>query len=219
MTNYDNMKGSDNDDTKCPCCNNPWAAATAEFFCKMCDEDEAEPEKMTDPIDFDDTISPSDNFYIHSNKKWMDDNPIPSGYPNWNTFLILSSQSQERLKDLLNDNDKEEVEVEVEGKDGDNDEGNCDADKVSAFYSSAMDEESIERAGIASLEPVLELVERTFRAATKVKESATKDEKLAASAEVATCLGEMLAMYGISAFFNICKFSIMRFCSEIVLYL
>jgi len=203
VTNYDNMKGSDNDDTKCPCCNNPWAAATAEFFCKMCDEDEAEPEKLTDPIDFDDTISPSDNFYIHSNKKWMDDNPIPSGYPNWNTFLILNSQSQERLKDLLNDNDKEEVEVEVEGKDGDNDEGNCDADKVSAFYSSAMDEESIERAGIASLEPVLELVERTFRAATKVKESATKDEKLAASAEVATCLGEMLAMYGISAFFNI----------------
>jgi len=186
------------DGTKCPCCNNPWAAATGDLFAKMCvacDDDDDANKKGTEPkgldlTDFDPAISPADNFYTHSNKRWMDKNPIPVGHSSWNTFLILHAQSQERLRDLLTDGD------------GDGD-GDREFEKVGAFYSAAMDEEAIEKAGVGSLEAVLELVERTYRAATAVRESATTEDGLLASAEVATCLGEILAKYGVSAFFNI----------------
>ena len=36
-----------------------------------------------------------------SNGGWMKSNPIPPEYPNWNTFLALHTQNQERLKVML----------------------------------------------------------------------------------------------------------------------
>lgn len=209
MSNESNIKTTtkheENDDgTKCPCCNNPWAAATGDLFAKLCEacnddeDDETKEVNSFDPNNIDNAISPSDNFYMHSNGVWLEKNPIPSGYPNWNTFLILHTKSQERLRDLL-------VDGKEEGKDGG---GGGDAKKVAAFYAAAMDEDTIEREGIDSLGPVLELVERTFRAATAVVDSATTDGKAVASAEMATCLGEMLALYGVSAFFSIGTFVI-----------
>lgn len=36
------------------------------------------------------------NFYLWCNGGWMKKNPIPAGYPSWNTFLALHVQSQER---------------------------------------------------------------------------------------------------------------------------
>ncbi len=77
---------------KCPCCLNPWQAATAGFFCQICDETKEE-EKSTavrglDRSNIDFTIEPKDNFYIYSNGNWMKNNPIPSGYSSWNTFQV-----------------------------------------------------------------------------------------------------------------------------------
>lgn len=77
---------------KCPCCSNPWQAATAGFFCQICDETK-EQEKSTavrglDRSNMDVTIEPKDNFYAYSNGNWMKNNPIPSGYSSWNTFQV-----------------------------------------------------------------------------------------------------------------------------------
>ena len=81
-------------DGKCPCCSNPWQAATAGFFCQICDEEtKEEQEKSTavrglDRSNMDMTIEPNDNFYVYSNGNWMKKNPIPSGYSSWNTFQV-----------------------------------------------------------------------------------------------------------------------------------
>lgn len=88
-------------DGKCPCCSNPWQAATAGFFCQICDEETKEPEKSTsvrglDRSNMDMTVEPNDNFYVYSNGNWMKKNPIPSGYSSWNTFQVSDDDNDER---------------------------------------------------------------------------------------------------------------------------
>ena len=124
------------------------------------------------------SISPKDDFYLFANKKWMDENPIPPGYPSWNTFLHLHTLSQERLKDLLQDL--------AEGADNDSDENK---QKLTAFYQAAMDEDAIEKAGLEPIQPLLEACEQTAN---------SKDK-----AELAKNLGELLFRFGISTFFSI----------------
>ena len=172
---------------KCPCCNNPWAAATGDLFAKLCQTcEERTPEDMAlnrANMDFD--VSPQDNFYMYANGNWIRNNPIPAGYPSWNSFLTLHVQSQERCKDLLK---------ELEEKKGANAESDDDeeAQKVASFYTAAMDEDTIEKAGTEPLKPVLELVEETVA-------NQEKGDNVA----YAACLGKLLYKYGISTFFPI----------------
>lgn len=83
MTNNDDVNSSAREGYKCPCCNNPWSAATGEFFAKLCGEcQETTPAKGIDRSNMDFDTLPSDNFYKYSNGKWLEKNPIPSGYPS-----------------------------------------------------------------------------------------------------------------------------------------
>ena len=172
----------------CPCCKNPWAAATGELFAQFCGTCEVIPKKDNDKFGVDKTISPSNDFYLYANQKWIDENPIPKGYPNWNTFLHLHTLSQERLKDLLQDLN---VNGAGAGAGADADDGNPDTKKLAAFYAAAMDEEKIELDGTT---PILPLLEACKKAAT----AASNGDKTA----LATCLGEIVYNYGISAFFS-----------------
>jgi len=169
----------------CPCCNNPWAAATGDFFAKLCNTCE-DSEKGEEKIDDSNnkfgvtaTISTSEDFYMYANKKWMDENPIPTGYPSWNTFLHLHTLSQERLKDLLRD-------LNEKGVEGASD----DTKKLAAFYAAAMDEEAIEEAGTKPIQPLL-------AACKKAADAASRKDKAA----LASSLGDLVKNYGISAFF------------------
>jgi len=170
---------------KCPCCNNPWAAATSEMFAQMCvsceEEQKDENEKDTKNLRqyLDESVNPSQDFYHYANGTWIKENPIPAGYPSWNTFLQLHTLSQERLKTLLNNGD---------GKTTNND----DAKKVMTFYTAAMDEEKVETDGIEPLKDVLNLCDE---AANASKDGHTD--------VVASCLGKLFATYGIYAFFSI----------------
>ena len=69
----------------CPCCKNPWAAATGDLFAKLCAECEpVQNDKETMAIDrgnMNTEVLPSANFYQYSNGKWLEKNPIPPGYP------------------------------------------------------------------------------------------------------------------------------------------
>ena len=56
-----------------------------------------------DKNNFDETISPHDDFFQFANGGWMKLNQIPPEYPNWNTFLELHTKNQERLKLILED--------------------------------------------------------------------------------------------------------------------
>lgn len=126
----------------------------------------------------DSSVSPADDFYLYANQKWIQNNPIPSGYPNWNTFLHLHTLSQERLKDLL-------VLLAEKGSDSE------DGRKLAAFYQAAMDEKTIEEAGIQPIRPLLDACKETAQALQKDP------------SKFATGLGNLLKEYGISAFFSI----------------
>lgn len=181
---------------KCPCCNNPWSKSTGDMFaqlCGMCEKDETKKDD-DGPVDtglskdnMDMTVKPNDNFYRYANGQWMEKNPIPKGYPNWNTFLDLHVTSQERLKGMLKG-----LEDEKETRDLSADEA-----KVAAFYSAAMDEDAIEKAGVEPLKPLLDLCEETAQVAKKVKEGDAKPSDLA------TCIGRIKSAFGMEAFFGI----------------
>lgn len=197
---------NNNDQYKCPCCNNPWASATGELFAKMCGEcvetqkeqqkQEAEgkeemaaAEAMMDNVDFgvDNSISPCEDFFLYANKKWMDANPIPPGYPSWNTFLHLNVLSQERLKDLLQDlvhNDRADDVLDHRV--------NEDTQKLAYFYKAAMDEDKIEEDGIEPLTPLLDSCKKAVAAKSKNDKAA-----------LAKALGELVHDYGVTSFFSI----------------
>jgi len=130
-------------------------------------------------MDFD--VHPRDNFFLYSNGNWMKNNPIPSGYPSWNSFMALNLKSQEDCKSILK-------ELEEKLKNG----GDITAEekKVALFYKAAMDEEAIEKVGVKPMKSLLDLCEETAN---------SKDDKVA----FATNLGKMALTYGTSPFFSI----------------
>ena len=106
----------------------------------------------------------------------MKRNPIPTGYPSWNTFTALHLQSQERCKSLLDSLVSKEEPTPLELK-------------LATFWKASMDEDSIESAGIAPLQPILSHVNAIVEA------SGTQDKAL-----YAKLLGEMASKYGKSPF-------------------
>lgn len=169
------------EDYKCPCCNNPWSAATGDFFAQLCNECEEKPEegKGLSRANMDLDVKPSDNFYLYANGKWMKDNPIPAGYPSWNTFLSLHTKSQENLKELLLGLDEKSDRT-------------ADEEKVAAFYAAAMNEDAIESAGTAPMKPLLDFIDETVAAYE------SKD-----MTKYAQCLGKFSSTFGISPFLAI----------------
>jgi len=182
---------------KCPCCNkNPWSAATGDIFAKICSECQEEEKTPKEENDFtrvihvDTSIAPHENFYLYANNQWMKRNPIPSGYPSWNTFMQLSLRAQEHLKELLEDGQLL----------GQSPHGN----KCLSFYSAAMDEDKIERDGIEYMLPLLHLCDEAYSATLlKSTDSATDELIQSSKKRFASCLGRILAEYGVSGFFSI----------------
>ena len=159
-------------------------------FCGVCEEtkqattdEEEEAEEPSNQFGVNRDISPADDFYSFANQKWMDENPIPKGYPSWGTFLHLHVQSQERLKNLLENISKEEEE----DKTIPNQE---EALKLAAFYSAAMDEDAIEEAGIEPIQPLLDACAKT---------AACSSDKT----QLATQLGALVKDFGVYSFFSI----------------
>ena len=208
--------GGGDDDTKCPCCNNPWSKGTADMFsqlCAMCeetktnddddDDDDNEPPIIPglDPANMDLSVKPSDNFYLYSNGGWIQSNPIPTGYPSWNSFLMLHVQSQERLQAMLKDlESRKQTTVDAgDGKETTTSTLTEDEAKVARFYAAAMDEEAIEEAGIAPLQPLLDLCAATANAAA----AADGNNDASSTPPLATSIGQLLSQFGMAAFFAI----------------
>eukprot|EP00545_Synedropsis_sp_CCMP1620_P006682 CAMPEP_0119002970 /NCGR_PEP_ID=MMETSP1176-20130426/269_1 /TAXON_ID=265551 /ORGANISM="Synedropsis recta cf, Strain CCMP1620" /LENGTH=731 /DNA_ID=CAMNT_0006954519 /DNA_START=106 /DNA_END=2301 /DNA_ORIENTATION=- len=194
----------DVNDTKCPCCKNPWAAATSELFAKLCVEcDAPQPKEGTSGLsrtNMDLDTSPNDNFYQYANGTWMTNNPIPAGYPSWNTFLSLHVKSQENLRDLLvnlrNKSDDDDTDTDTD-TDTDNQTTTTTTDddgrKVAAFYAAALDDDAIEAAGVTGpMTSVMALIDVTLEAYI-AKDMTT----------YANHLGTLTATYGMSPFFGI----------------
>lgn len=97
----------------------------------------------------DPSISPADDFYAHVNKKWGDENPIPAKEARWGAFFILREDIKNQLKMLL-----EELAGGQNFLDGGNKQKLCD------LYRIGMDEERIEREGIAPIQHILESIKK-----------------------------------------------------------
>ena len=95
--------------------------------------------------------------------------------------MILHTQSQENLKNLLE-------ELREKGSD------NCTEEeaKVAAYFAAAMDEDEVEKDGIAPLEPVLKLIGEAVAAQTDGSQK-----------KIAEVIGTLALNYGISLFLNI----------------
>lgn len=134
-------------------------------------------------MDFD--VHPKENFYLYANGNWLKNNPIPSGYPNWNSFLTLHVQSQENLKDIL-------TALAASSSDLSEDER-----KVSTFYKAAVDEETIEKVGLEPLQGLLQFCQ------TIVDEYSMGDGAESKKSSLAKNLGTLAFKYGISPFIGI----------------
>jgi putative endopeptidase len=166
---------------KCPCCNNPWATATGDFFARICQECEetSTVEKGLSRSNMDFSVHPRNDFYLYANGNWLKNNPIPAGYPNWNSFLTLHVKSQENLKQILEELASSEQVSEEQLK-------------VSAFYKAAMNEDVIEQAGIVPLQPLLD-------ECMKAVNAASADDKKG----YANSLGNLAYKYSITPFFAV----------------
>jgi len=184
------------EDINCPCCENPWAAATGDFFAKLCQECDETAEKKDiglsrSNMDFD--VHPKDDFYIYANGSWLKNNPIPAGYPNWNSFLTLHVQSQENLKQILEDlaskrDSSNNANVGKEPETTITDEEH----KVSSFFKAAMDEAAIEETKLEPLRPLLQ-------ECAKIADASSSGDKTG----LASALARMTFNYGISIFFGV----------------
>lgn len=112
----------------------------------------------------------------------MAQNPIPAGYPSWNSFMELRVKSQEDCKEILS-----ELEESLNGDEGQVSE---EERKVALFYRAGMDEAAVEADGIAPLIPVLELCKQVARSKDSLD-------------EFASLLGTMAKRYSIRPFFAI----------------
>ena len=148
-----------NPSAPCACCNNPWSRVDSDAFSVVCGECPLPADVAFTKADLDEGVSPHEDFFSYANGGWMKSNPIPPEYPNWNTFLALHTQNQERLKEML-----AELQQKADALVGDADAaaaaaaGEADEEaKLALFYAAAMDEEAVEAAGVAPLAPLLEL--------------------------------------------------------------
>eukprot|EP00928_Gymnodinium_smaydae_P052928 TRINITY_DN3704_c0_g1_i1.p1 TRINITY_DN3704_c0_g1~~TRINITY_DN3704_c0_g1_i1.p1 ORF type:complete len:695 (+),score=182.86 TRINITY_DN3704_c0_g1_i1:124-2085(+) len=124
-----------------------------------------------DPANMDTSVAPSKNFFRFANGTWMDTNPVPGEYPAWNTFTALHDANLGRLKALLEELPKPTTVESL-------------SDKVSAFWHAALDEEAVEKAGIAPLAAMLACCD-----------SAHEDKTAA--------VAKLQAEYGVNVFFAI----------------
>lgn len=57
----------------------------------------------------DQSISPNDDFYNYINKKWLDENPIPSDMNRWGQFNIIDEKNRERVHELLKEDSEDKI--------------------------------------------------------------------------------------------------------------
>lgn len=200
-TSGTNINSKANIPTKCPCCKNPWSSGEflARMACVTCGTTTGTTTTtMTTTTaisrsNLDESADKTINFYKWANGGWMRQNPIPPGYPSWDTFTDLHVKSQEQCRDILNElidpenqSEKEETKREESTTSSTHGPTKEDKNKIALLYQAALDEEAVEAAGVAeALSPILHLVDQIVQA--------KKDEN---TTEYAKLLGKLAALYG-----------------------
>ena len=82
-----------------------------------------------------------DNFYQYANGSWLKNTKIPAEYPSWGSFTIVYENNQKILKDVV------ETASQTKAAKG------SDTQLVGDYYAACINEDAIEKAGIAPLKP------------------------------------------------------------------
>ncbi|HEY4240086.1 MAG TPA: M13 family metallopeptidase [Kofleriaceae bacterium] len=89
------------------------------------------------------TTAPGASFYQYANGGWLKATPIPEDKSNYGMFTVLSDQSDERTKEIIE---------HAKGAPG------TDEQRIGDYYRAFMDEAGIEAKGIAPLQPSLDAI-------------------------------------------------------------
>ena len=123
-----------------------------QMYCSPCLSDDKGYSGI-DPSNFDQKVSPKENFYLWSNGSWKEKNPIPLEYSSWNTFIALRDLNLERLMELLNE--LSSVSIDTNGVNVMSTVSavalNANTIKLADYYNTFMNEELIESKGITVL--------------------------------------------------------------------
>jgi len=90
------------------------------------------------------SIDPGDDFFGYANGSWLEEFEIPGDEARWGSFMKLRERSQKQVRAILEDLSE------------DNFEKGTIKQKVSDFYASFMDAETVNAKGLKPLEPLLE---------------------------------------------------------------
>lgn len=94
------------------------------------------------------SVSPTDNFYQHANGGWIENNPIPADKSRWGRFNELRDASSKVQSEIL----KEYAGI------SDAEQGS-EKQKLGDFYFSALDTASIEKAGLAPVQGLMDSID------------------------------------------------------------
>jgi putative endopeptidase len=104
--------------------------------------------KGVDVEAIDKSVNPADDFYEFSNGSWLRNNPIPETESHWSSFSVLSEQNNKILFALLS-----------KVSDNPNWQPGTIQQKVSDYFSSAMDTASVKEMGMKAIKPYLTRIE------------------------------------------------------------
>jgi putative endopeptidase len=92
-------------------------------------------------------VQPGDDFFSYANGAWVRATEIPPDRSRIGTFQVLSDKAEQRTADLVRDLGATQPAV------------GTNARKVADAYAAYMDEDAIERRGLAGLQPLLEAID------------------------------------------------------------
>ncbi|HVR10814.1 MAG TPA: M13 family metallopeptidase [Thermoanaerobaculia bacterium] len=93
---------------------------------------------------------PCVDFYRYACGGWMAQNPVPADQPAWSRFSELTKQNRAKLRDIL------EADAADRPDRPDHLDPIGEQRKVGAFYATCMDEDGVEKRGLASIQPDLD---------------------------------------------------------------
>jgi putative endopeptidase len=97
------------------------------------------------------------DFFQYANGTWLKNTQIPASESRWGTFNMLGDSNNALLKDVL------DTAMRTKAKTG------SDTQMIGDFYSSCMDEEGIEKAGLEPLKPFFAKIEAAKAPADVIK--------------------------------------------------
>ncbi|MEO8549915.1 MAG: M13 family metallopeptidase [Kofleriaceae bacterium] len=111
--------------------------------------DAAVPAEVKSPVldlaGMDKTVKPGDDFYSYANGAWTKATEIPADRSGWGTGAIVSERTEKRLTELITD-------AAANAPPG------SEARKVADFYTAFLDTATIEKKGMAPLQPELDAI-------------------------------------------------------------